>query len=94
MDRAKKRLVSALDGFRNQHKSEIEMDEKINSEDVCLTRVSNKFSYLCHSRTLSKLVLCQIWYHEAAKARNPNLPKIEKFCLLFGILYHSLRTLS
>ncbi|VDK77494.1 unnamed protein product [Onchocerca ochengi] len=39
MDRAKKRLVSALDGFRNQHKSEMELDEKITAENVCLTGI-------------------------------------------------------
>uniref|UniRef100_A0A1I7V5R1 WD_REPEATS_REGION domain-containing protein n=1 Tax=Loa loa TaxID=7209 RepID=A0A1I7V5R1_LOALO len=39
MDRAKKRLASALDGFRNQHKSEMELEEKITAEDVCLTGI-------------------------------------------------------
>ncbi|VDM96940.1 unnamed protein product [Thelazia callipaeda] len=39
MDRAKKRLVSALDGFRNQHKAEIELDEKVTTTDVCLKRI-------------------------------------------------------
>ncbi|KAL3997357.1 LLGL2 family protein [Acanthocheilonema viteae] len=39
MDRAKKRLASALDGFRNQHKSEMELEEKITAEDVCLTEI-------------------------------------------------------
>ncbi|VIO95811.1 Tomosyn (vertebrate synaptic protein) homolog protein 1-like [Brugia malayi] len=39
MDRAKKRLASALDGFRSQHKSEMELEEKITAEDVCLTGI-------------------------------------------------------
>ncbi|MCP9264101.1 STB5L [Dirofilaria immitis] len=39
MDRAKRRLVSALDGFRNQHKSEMDLDEKITAENVCLTGI-------------------------------------------------------
>lgn len=41
MDRAKKRLASALDGFRNHHKLEMELEEKITAEDVCLTGVSD-----------------------------------------------------
>uniref|UniRef100_A0A1I8EI81 LLGL domain-containing protein n=1 Tax=Wuchereria bancrofti TaxID=6293 RepID=A0A1I8EI81_WUCBA len=39
MDRAKKRLASALDGFKSQHKSEMELEEKITAEDVCLTGI-------------------------------------------------------
>uniref|UniRef100_A0A915PQS7 Lethal giant larvae homologue 2 domain-containing protein n=1 Tax=Setaria digitata TaxID=48799 RepID=A0A915PQS7_9BILA len=39
MDRAKKRLASALDGLRNQHKSEMDLDERITAEDACLTRI-------------------------------------------------------
>uniref|UniRef100_A0A158Q8C1 WD_REPEATS_REGION domain-containing protein n=1 Tax=Elaeophora elaphi TaxID=1147741 RepID=A0A158Q8C1_9BILA len=39
MDRAKKRLASALDGFRNQHKVEMELEEKITADNVCLTEI-------------------------------------------------------
>ncbi|VDM91356.1 unnamed protein product [Litomosoides sigmodontis] len=39
MDRAKKCLASALDGFRNHHKLEMELEEKITAEDVCLTGI-------------------------------------------------------
>lgn len=41
MDRAKKRLASAFDGFKSQHKSEMELEEKITAEDLRLTEVSD-----------------------------------------------------
>lgn len=46
MDRAKKRLASALDGFRNFHKSEMGLDEKITADDVCLTGVSDFYQQI------------------------------------------------
>uniref|UniRef100_A0A0M3IQV1 PUM-HD domain-containing protein n=1 Tax=Ascaris lumbricoides TaxID=6252 RepID=A0A0M3IQV1_ASCLU len=40
MDRAKKKLASALDGFRSIHgRAELEFDEKVSPEHVCLTQI-------------------------------------------------------
>ncbi|VDK58217.1 unnamed protein product, partial [Anisakis simplex] len=40
MDRAKKKLVSAIDGLRNFHgRTELEFDEKVCAEHVCLAQI-------------------------------------------------------
>ncbi|MFH4976967.1 hypothetical protein AB6A40_003676 [Gnathostoma spinigerum] len=40
MDRAKKKLASAIDGLRNLHtKCELELEEKVSSEHICLAKI-------------------------------------------------------
>ncbi|CAI4230060.1 unnamed protein product [Auanema sp. JU1783] len=53
MDKAKRRLASALDGFRSNHsKMDISVDERVNSEHCCLKKVV-RFGFPDESRCLA-----------------------------------------
>lgn len=68
MDRAKKKLASALDGLKNSHKFGLELDEKITADDIRLTKVDAPLflnSFFHHSNvlvpfTISGCILCSI----------------------------------